>query len=46
MDTLELEGTSRLDLVVVEAAVVAVEGHDDNLAEIGNLGEEEACHAL
>lgn len=46
MGTLELEGACGLDLVVAEAAFLAGKGHDDNLAKIGNPGQEKACHTL
>lgn len=46
MRALGLNGSGRLDLVVLEVAVVAGERHDDDLAEVGDLGKEEPCHAL
>jgi hypothetical protein len=41
-----LDGAGRLDLVVLDVAVVAGEGHDDHLAEIGDRGEEQTGSAL
>lgn len=43
---LGLDGAGGLDLVVLEAAVRAGEGHDYYFAEVGDLGEEEAGDAL
>jgi hypothetical protein len=35
-----------LDLVVTEAAVLAMEGHEDDLLERGDLGKKEIGHAV
>jgi hypothetical protein len=41
-----LDGAGGLDFVVLEAAVLAGEGHDDDLAEVGDDGEEEPGDSL
>lgn len=46
MCALGLDGAGGLDLIVLEAAVFAGEGHDDNLAEVGDDGKEKSGHAL
>ena len=46
LDTTLLNLTSGLDLGIAEVAVWAVEGHEDDLAEERNPGQEKACDTL
>lgn len=43
---LGLDGAGGLDLIVLQAAVFAGKGHDDDLAEVGDDGKEKSCNAL
>lgn len=40
------DGACGLDLVILEPAVFAAEGHDDDFAEVGDGGEQHPCLAL
>ncbi|KAI6756579.1 hypothetical protein HG530_011177 [Fusarium avenaceum] len=44
--SLGLEATGRLDFVVLEVAVFAGEGHDNDLAEVGDHSKKKSGHTL